>query len=263
MIDVQLYTGEVVDTEDPDKKGKVKVRLLPEMKDAQEDHLPWLYPFALQSMTEDAYSHIFPEEGSLVWCFFTSESFHTGFFISAVFLEDLFDYSAIEDAIDDIPEVPAVQYPQAKFTRYNDGTLVFTNTETGDMGIYHSSGTYTVIDQDGGVFVKSNKNIKLYNGDASIEMKEDGTIEQTNDSGLGNTLTITSDGFEFNGNSKTLVRFEDLKQILATVFQTYDSSVYVDPLTGVAGPITSPVKPIAYDPQIDLAKAGNMKVPST
>jgi hypothetical protein len=262
MIDVQLYTGEVVDTNDPDQKGRVKVRLLPEMKDAQESHLPWVYPFLIQSMTEDAFSHIYPDQGSLVWCFFTSDSFHTGYFISSVFLEDIFDYSVVEDAISNISEVQSPQYPQAKFTKYSDGTVVFTNTDTGDMGVYHSSGTYTVIDRDGGVFVKSNKNIKLYNGDASIEMKEDGTIEQTNDSGLGNTFTITSDGFEFNGNAKTLVRFQDLKTVLSTVFQTQDTAVIADPLSGVAGPTQVPVKP-TFDSQISLAEATNMLVPGT
>lgn len=259
MIDVKLYTGKVVDVEDPDEKSKIKVRLLPEMKDAQEDHLPWVYPFLVDSMTKDTYSHYFPEVDSLVWCFFTSESFHTGYYIPSVFLEDVFDYSAIEDAIDNIEEIDSPSYPQAKFTQYKDGTTIFRNTETGETGIYHSSGTYTVIDKNGGVFVKGVDDIKLYNDNGTMQLLKDGTIEHTNDSGAGNTLTIGGTKFTFNGSADTLVKFSQLKKILGAVFQTYDASVYTDPLSGVAGPITAPVKPSTFDPQIDLANADNLE----
>lgn len=261
MINVKLYIAKVESTEDPDKKSRIQVRLLPEMKDAQKDHLPWVYPFMSSSMTADSYSHSFPEEDSLVWCFFTSESFHTGYYIPSVFLKDVFDYSVIEDAIDNIEEIDSPTYPQAQFTQYKDGTIVFRNTETGETGIHHSSGTYTVIDKNGAVFVKGVSDIKLYNDNGSMELLEDGTIEHTNDSGAGNTLTITGDSFEFNGSDKTLVKFEDLKSILGQVFQQYDVSMYTDPLSGVAGPVVAPVKPMIYDPQIDLAKSGNTKVP--
>lgn len=261
MIDMKLYIGKVEDVEDPDKKSKVKVRLLPEMKDAQPDHLPWVYPFMIESMNSDSFTHRFPELDSLVWCFFTSNSFHTGYYISAAFLEDIFDYSVVETAIDSIPEINKPQYPNAQFTKYKDGTIIFRNTETGEMGIYHSSGTYTVIDDEGSIFVKGVKDIKFYNDNASLELAQDGTITQTNDSGAGNTFTIDGDKFIFNGSADTLVKFSQLKSILGAIFQTYDTSVYIDPLSGVAGPIQVPVKPLNFDPQIDLANADNMEVP--
>jgi len=259
MIDLKLYYGRVVDNEDPDEKSKVKVRLLPEMKDAQEDHLPWLKPFMVNNMTSGAYSHSPLEIGSTVWAFFTSDSFQTGWYITASYLEDLFDWNDVAEDLNSITEGDNQEYPQARFIRYKDGTIVFHNTETGETGTYHNTGTYVFIDKEGSVFVKSVKDIKFYNDNSSMEVKEDGTIELSNDSGSGNTFTVNGSTFEFNGNLKSLVKFEDLKNVLGTVFQTYDSSVYVDPLTGVAGPITAPVKPAAFDPTIDTAKAGKIK----
>jgi len=261
MIDLKLYIGKVVSTQDPEEKSRIKVRLLPEMADAQEGFLPWVYPFMLKSMTSDSYSHEFPEEDSLVWCFFTSNSFHTGFYISAVFLEDVFDYSVIENTINNIEEINNPTYPQAQFSRYADGTVIFRNITTGETGIYHSSGTYTVIDDEGSVFVKGVKDIKLYNENAVFEMSEDGTVELSNDSGAGNTFTITDGTFQFNGSGETLVKFSQLKTILGAIFQLYDTAVYTDPLSGVAGPIMVPNKP-TFDSQIDLAEADNMEIPS-
>jgi hypothetical protein len=240
MFNGKLYYGKVIDDSDPDEKGKIQVRLLPEMKDMTEADLPWLYPFLMENQSEEAYSHKPLEIGSTVWCIFLDEYFKYGFFIAGAFINDLFDFSSIKDDLGNISEIDAQEYPNPRFTRYNDGTIVFTNTQTGEMGIYHSTGSYAVFDSEGSATVYSTKSIKLYNDANSIELEDSGDIIQDSN---GFTATLTSSGLEVNGNTKTMVTFEDLQLLFNKLLGLLDAHTQIDPLTGSTGIPQVPLTP--------------------
>jgi hypothetical protein len=45
MIKLDLYYANVVNNNDPDKLGKLQIKILPEFKDMKESLLPWARPF--------------------------------------------------------------------------------------------------------------------------------------------------------------------------------------------------------------------------
>lgn len=226
MIDAKLYFGRVEDNDDPDQLSRVKVRLLPEMNDADVDHLPWVRPFMVENMTADSYSHKPLEVGSTVWCLFIDEYFKQGFYIAGTFIDGLFDYGTVKDQIDSIPEIDSQTYPQARFTRYPDGTIIFQNTSSGEVGIYHSTGSYVVIDKEGSLTGYSKKDVKFYNDSASLTLDNAGNIIQNSDGTI-----------QLNGDSDHLVTYSMLEGILNWLWTNLDTRMYIDPLTGVTGTV--------------------------
>jgi len=263
MYNIRLYYGKVEENNDPDKESKIQVRLLPEMKDVAKSDLPWVRPFLVENMTEEATSHCPLEEGSTVWVFFLDEYFKYGFYIKATFLDDLFDYDSVKSDIDSISDLDSQSYPQPKFTRYKDGTIVFHNSETGETGIYHKSGSYNVIDKDGNVFSYSTGDIKIYNDNGSITIDSNGEIELNNSN--TSTFTVKNGSFEFDGNAKSLVKYEDLITALDSMFTQIQTMVMIDPLTGVAGPPQAPfnqMKTTIWDAIKTNAKSTTIKTQS-
>ena len=64
---MSLHYATVIDNNDPDKKAKIKVRILPEMKDFAEDKLPWIRSFMNEGMSDEQYSYNPPENDSKIW----------------------------------------------------------------------------------------------------------------------------------------------------------------------------------------------------
>lgn len=255
MFQSKLFLGFVENTDDIDQQFKLQIRLIPEMKDVPKNDLPWLRPMFMETDSASSFNPI--PVGSMVWCLFIDEFYKTGFYIKSAVLDDLVDYDSIKNDLSKIAEISSQDYPKVTFTKYSDGTTIFHNVSTGESGTYHKSGTYTVIDKDGSVTVKSVKNIKLYNEKTSIELKDDGTIEQST---LASNFKITDSGFEFDGNANHLVTFEHLKAILSAVFTTLDSRMMIDPLTGSTGtPMPSPTSLIALTL---VPEAGGIPVPA-
>ena len=90
MININLYKAKVIDTADTDSKAKIKVRLLPEMKDISEDHLPWVRSFFTLGMSATNYSFHLPKIDSYVWVFFLDEYFQEGFWFTGIFMDGFF-----------------------------------------------------------------------------------------------------------------------------------------------------------------------------
>lgn len=140
----------VVDDNDPDKLSRVQVRILPEMKDVDEDLLPWADPeIAGLGAATDHGKHVPPEIGSFVRVSI-SPTWTSFFYTKDYVLEGFAQYT---DSFDAPSSVGSQTYPQPRFQRLKDGTVIFYNTSTGEMGIAHSSGTNITIDSDGNVTI--------------------------------------------------------------------------------------------------------------
>jgi hypothetical protein len=182
MTEFKIYYGTVVDNDDSSetggKLGRVQVRLLPEMKDIKESMLPWLRPWLMGGMTEDTFSGNIPEVGSKIWCIFTDKCFHEGYYFCGAFIDGFCDYAGVESDLSGMSDAPDTTYPNLKFVRYEDGTIEFHNSDTGDHGVYHSTGSYFIINEDGEIYIYSgSKAIKLYNDSGYIECKTNGQID--------------------------------------------------------------------------------------
>ena len=182
MIELKFYYGEVIANDDqlaPDatKLSRVKVRLLPEMKDIADIYLPWVRPFFAPGMSALNYGHNPPEVGSKVWCAFPDNTFHDGWYIGGAFIDGFFQPSTVDSTLATITESPTTAYPNLKFYKFKDGTILFENSLTGDVGIYQKSGSYVFIKSTGAVYIYSgSQELKAYNSSGKIHLKATGDI---------------------------------------------------------------------------------------
>lgn len=148
--------AKVLDINDPEKKGKVKVRILPELNGVLEDSLPWIGPETKSDTgsssgigthnVPDLNSHIEVKIVNKYW----TEIYYT--YSSPNSEESLYETVVSELNIE---ELTPPTYPQPSFKRTKDGTIFFHDTETGDVGLQHSSGLYVLISSDGSLYVRS------------------------------------------------------------------------------------------------------------
>ena len=241
MIPTHLRTAKVIDTVDPDKEGKVKVQVLPEMKDVKSDDLfPWAKPYKVLSGTqENVGKHEIPEIDSIVTVYVKDDKWVDFYYLDGEYISGLYPYSKWDDIKSDMSEIASTNYPQPNFTAYKDGTVIFNNTESGDIGIYHSSGKYIVIDADGKVFI-----------DSEIQVSEKALFKD--DVEIEKDLDIT--GTTTAGGSKTLVTYDALDSALSS-FQSsiqiaLNAHIHIDPLSGVTG---IPAPPIVVSPFVITA----------
>jgi hypothetical protein len=73
MKSMLLRKALVVDNVDEDNKDKIKVRILPEMTEVDEDLLPFIYPLFGTDLA-DTQSHIIPEIDSYVYVILLTDS---------------------------------------------------------------------------------------------------------------------------------------------------------------------------------------------
>ncbi len=219
-----LYYGVVTALDDPDQKGKIQVRILPELQDASEDTLPWLRPFSQASNTTEEQEFDPPEVGSPVWVSFWDEYFQQGFWLGGPPAEDNFDFSKITKGLAPLNlETQTVE--QTKFRRYADGTIFFWNDTTHEYGTMHSTGSWSIIRKDGSIEF-SGKDQK-----ASLILLPSGEI--TYDSSVGHRFT--GKDLQFQGDF--LVSYSKLKAILENMVTVMGQTTVTDPLSGMAGPV--------------------------
>lgn len=168
MILEKVCIAKVVDNNDPEQLGKIKIKIIPEMENFDEDLLPWIgiYKQGQGTGNETAF-HEIPEVGTFIrvliedWPFFKRARY-----ISDDFIEGKSQYQQFDLTI---PELTEQSYPQPSFKKYKDGTIVFHNSETGEHGSYFPNGSYFLIDENGAPHIfMGNEKLSLKNNEISI-----------------------------------------------------------------------------------------------
>jgi len=155
MVELQLYEALVVDIDDETKKRRVKVRILPEHKDVKESDLPWASPyFTIHSKKE--FENDLPIKDSVVGVF-VDKLFKRFYYTSNKFFYDMFDYSKVDSVLSKASSISNKDYKNIKFRLYEDGGLEFHNKSDGSHGFIHKSGSYSVFDKDGKLFIKADE----------------------------------------------------------------------------------------------------------
>lgn len=199
---MELRKAIVIDNNDPDKKGKVQLRILPEMKDVDEDKLPWCFPFMpSHGGGENPVSEI-PENDDMVTAFIKDPSWIYIEYMAADYIEDKYPYADFEDIVGDMTELGTQTYPNPQLRKYKDGSFSFHNTATGEHGFYNKNGSYCLFDVNGDVYVYSKDKVKIYD--------DHGNMIKTTSSGLeiedksGNTIVMSSTGVNINSGNFTV-----------------------------------------------------------
>ena len=217
---MDLDYAKVEDINDPDQKGRIQVRVLPQLKDVRKDLLPWYDPFEGTSTSEEM-SFNPPKTGSLVLVKVTSSTFKSGFYYSGVHTRNLFDYDVVSSSLSNIDEISDTSYPNVKFRLLEDGSIMFNNTNTGDLGIFHNTGSYSIIRFNGSLINYSVEAIRSYNDNASVEMKSNGHVD------------YDCTQINFNGDSKSFVTHTELN----TALQSFKTSIETAISAGIASAI--------------------------
>lgn len=184
------YLGYVEDNKDPEKLGRVKVRVAP-YADLAKDELPWASPMlGPYGNTADAGGLNVPELGAQVRVSFPSRDFTAPYYSGA----ELTQYNRTTFFDEDYPDTYGYKDSIGNFTKINKakGTAIFqhassTNLQVspnGSIQINLSNGAYFLMDYqnnfeinigalsvggsaDGSLLVDANNEVKI-NGDISI-----------------------------------------------------------------------------------------------
>lgn len=217
MEDYILRTAEVVDDIDPDELSRVKVRILPEMKDVSDDLLPWAKPATHGYGTgADHGTHTPPEIGSFV-VVRIANAWRTFHYTSDEYIEGFAIYSKWSDISSQLTSYGTDSYPQPRMLVGKDGTIRFHNTETGAIGVYHTTGTFVMINPDGQVRIKTDDAVMVEVGDK----------------------------VQINNGTEKFVTYSQLYSTLDALLTTIINHWHADPLTG----------PLPLAPQLSSLKA--------
>lgn len=228
-----FYRGVVVDTNDPKKSGRVKIRIYPMFTGVRDDDLPWAL-FADPGMggTNNVGSINVPAIGSHVFCFFENGDHRFPvFFAGAPAIEnnvpDTPKLSREDDGIhatidaarktgvakagggtwDEPASAYAAQYPNNTVFKSKAGITVEIDDTEGNVRfhIYHPAGTRTEVDNAGNqtehvegtktTVVIGDNNIKV-TGDMNVNVDGNVTVKATGNinADVGGTADIKTGG---------------------------------------------------------------------
>jgi len=241
---IKIREAEVIDNVDPNEKGLYKIRVLPEMIDIKDDLLPWVPVYQMgNGFSSESISYSVLEKNSFIkviiedWPYLRQVRV-----ISNDYVEGLFTRPDLSG----ISEIAEQTYPQPSYTIYKDGSVSFHNSETGEHGFLYSNGGYFLIDENGNTYINTlDKETKIYNNDASINIKEDGTIELATSADLtlsitGNTTIETTGNTELKTTGNTTIDTTGNTQIKSTgTVNIQGASVTMQGTTNLVSPTGS------------------------
>lgn len=208
----------VVDNKDPDKQGKVLLKILPEFSTFSDDKLPWATPkfnspFGL--LIEDGGNiHKIPEVDSYVYCDISEDWTSFQYSEEIPYLLSVYSYDDVLDIIkNSIDELGDNEYPQPFYEKTKDGSILFRNTDTGELGFISPSGFSFHLKEDGSFEIRTEKTFFRIGDKGEIVMESDG-FSLTLDSENKKLIIDDIDKVEIGGASDVAVLFEPLKEIL-------------------------------------------------
>lgn len=194
------YLGMVEDNEDPEKLGRLKVRISPYM-DFEPEDLPWACPtLGTHGNTPNAGGINIPEVGSQVRVYFPSHDLTAPYYMGAE-LNELNRTTFFDD-----------DYPNAYGYKDSTGNFIKVNKARKTVQIQHSSSSNLRVAPDGSIqvalsngsyFTFSNSNsFELSLGNVVITGTPDGSLSIRADS----SITIDTSDFVINADNVTMTK---------------------------------------------------------
>jgi len=167
-ISKNLHIAKVIDNNDPNKQGLIKIYISYMHLDIKEDLLPWALPFHnfIGGASTYGISSI-PEINSYIWVFFEDEDHHKNpFYFGDVVNEDLTPNKLFEDNVKSAIAAESA-YPNVKFIYTPNGICIGFSTESGkpEFFIYHPK-FYMFVDKNGKTTFKNTGGAEIIISDA-------------------------------------------------------------------------------------------------
>lgn len=153
----KLHYADVIDNNDSEKKGRVKIKIPYLYKNTTDDLLPWATQFCIGGGGSNEYGKSFiPEKDSKVWIgFYDEPDMQKPFYIADIQLSEIHPHNLFEDSVKSEIESSS-SYPNTKYTYYKNGICIGVDSsgDSPEIFVYHPSGSYFKID-DNGCYLKS------------------------------------------------------------------------------------------------------------
>lgn len=172
---MEKWTGKVVDNNDPERLGRVQIRVIGYYENLEDKWLPWAVP-DISFMGGKCGSQIIPEIGSMVRGYFEKGDVQRPVYDSLAFnkYNSNSEYTGRKNFFD---------YPHKMVLMETDqGDFVTLNRRTGELVFTHRTGAQTIIDRAGNIEVRTgntptpgNLNVRVY-GEANINVTRNASI---------------------------------------------------------------------------------------
>ena len=157
-IPYKLHYADVIDNNDLEKKGRVKIKIPYMHKDTHPDLLPWATQFMVGGGGSSDYGKsLIPEEESKIWVGFYDEvDFKKPFYLADIVLSGIHPHTIFEDNVKSKIESDS-QYPNTKYTAYKNGVCVGVDSseDNPEIFMYHPTGTFFRVDNTGNTYLKA------------------------------------------------------------------------------------------------------------
>lgn len=138
------YLGEIVNNNDPLKRGRVQVRVeFIHSGVVNDELLPWVF-------ADNSKSSFIPEVGDIYYIYFVDSFYKKGFYTNKLdyqnYNEQAYYYSELKNSVGSNSE-----YPNMKFEKYKNGAVIGVDSskDNPEIVIYHPKGSYVFIDSNG------------------------------------------------------------------------------------------------------------------
>lgn len=221
MTDFKLYDATVIDTDDTDKQGKIKIRIQPYFENIEVEGLPWAIPF-IQDSTSKTLCNDLPSVNSTVRVL-VSDNWKRFYYLGNRYFYNLFDFSKVSDKLSNLENIDT-KYKNLKFRMFEDGGIIFHNISDGSHGFIQSTGTYIYFDKNGSIITSSKKDINISHkgelkyeneGKVTIHTKDDLTLKSDKNINIESTLKLSekANGMDFTSNSDVNIKATSLIDI--------------------------------------------------
>lgn len=248
-MDLKLYKAYVIDIDDEEKKGRVKIKIFPEFEKIEDTDLPWAVPFNNQN-SENCLTNDLPEQDSTILVL-VDKYFKRFYYLTNAYFQKIFDYAKAEEVFDfvDTTELDKT-YKDIKFRLFKDGSLEFHNNNDGSHGFIQSTKSWQIFDKEGNIHQHVNDDAHILVGryDTTIKIEKEKNIRlHANDD--SSWINILNDGnIEINGNERKMVKYEELVDCIKQHLNSENGHTHICPACGAN---TSPPTPIEFPTEFD------------
>lgn len=155
------YSATVIDNNDPDKEGKIKIFCEVFMTGVSEDLYPWVRPWAPgPGGAKDFGVSNIPEKDSQVLVFFQNDELkHHGYYVADASFKDLNAAKAFEEKVKPVVGRWHSEYPDVKYMIHKNGTCIAMSSseDNPEIVIVSPTGAQFLITKDGNLFAGKNE----------------------------------------------------------------------------------------------------------
>jgi hypothetical protein len=168
-----IRESQVISTTDPEKLGRVQLKVYPELAEIPDADCPWCFPHT-GGVHGKSFGVPLKEQliSCIVWSKYWNEITFLPFNITKP-TEHLFDKwkEDKKPKITDMKDDPKEEHFIVE--EYEDGFTEFHDTKNSQHGFLHPNDTFVTINKDGDIFMQSIKKLTFHNKDSDLMLEAD------------------------------------------------------------------------------------------